>query len=224
MQIRFGGILGDAQQHRHFVNSHAEPIIKTQGRLVDIGERENALRQSSIALRRFQLPVRARPRSDGAIKDRLVRMRAAEANPRFQVHCLVESYAVNPGTKFGLAAKRANGVVNLEKHLLRDVFRFGNELPAQNRNRETKHGAAMPANQFSESLLVAVLRTGHELGVTVHKRFNAQARLSENGRRSSPHPEKRAAEEIPKHYATEREASDRARSWLLRKDLKKRFP
>ena len=97
-------------------------------------------------------------------------MWAAEANSRFQVHRLVERDPVDPGGKFGLAAKRLDRVVNFEKYLLRYVFRFWNKLPAQNRNREAKHESAMSANQFSESLLVAALRAGDELGIALHQR------------------------------------------------------
>jgi len=62
-------------------------------------------------------------------------VRASESNAGFRVHRLVEGDAVDPGAKFGLAAKRLDRVVNLEKYLLRHVFRFWDELPAQNRNR-----------------------------------------------------------------------------------------
>jgi hypothetical protein len=123
-----------------------------------------------IALRRFNLTVRSRLRSHRAIKNRLVLVWASEANPRFQVHCPVERDPIDPGAKFGLAAKRLERVVNLEKDLLRHVFRFRNELPAQNRNREAKHESAMATNQFSESLLVAALGAEHELGIALHQR------------------------------------------------------
>lgn len=170
MQIRFGSIVGNAQQHRHFGNSCAEPIVQSQGRLVDLGERSNALCKGLTALRRFNLPVGSRLRSHRAIKSRLVRVWASEANPRFQVHRVVERDPVDPGGKFSLTAKRLDRVVNLEKYLLRHVFRFWNELPAQNRDREAKHESTMSANQFSESLPVAALRAGHELGIALHQR------------------------------------------------------
>jgi len=59
--------------------------------------------------------------------------------------------------------------VNLEKYLLRHVFRLRNKLPAENRNREAKHLSAVPANQFREGLLVADLHAGHELGIALHQ-------------------------------------------------------
>src|SRR5580658_9970363 len=102
------------------------------------------------------------------MKNRLVRMWASESNPRFQVHCLVERDSIYPGTKFGFAAKRRDRMVNLHEYLLRHVFRFWNELPAQNRDREAKYSGTMPANQFCECLLVAVLRAGYELGIALH--------------------------------------------------------
>ena len=55
--------------------------------------------------------------------------------------------------------------MNLEKYFLRHVFGFGNELLAQDRDREAKHEIAVAANQFRESLLVAGLRAGYELGI-----------------------------------------------------------
>ncbi len=168
MQIRFGGILGNANQRRHFVNSRAQPVVKPQGRLVDLGEGSNAFRQGLIALRRFNLPLRSRLRTRRPIKNRLVRVWPSESNPRFQVHRLVERDPVDPRAKFGLAAKRLDGVMNLHKYLLRHVFRFRNELPAQNRNCEAKDGSTMPANQFREGLLVAELRAGHKLGIALH--------------------------------------------------------
>ena len=132
--------------------------------------RSNALYKGLIALRRFNLPVRSRLRSHRSIKNRLVLVWASESNPRFEVQRWVECDPVDPGAKFGLAAKRLERVVNLEKHLLRHVFRFRNKLPAQNRNREAKHQSTMPAHQFREGLLVAALRAGHELGITLHRR------------------------------------------------------
>jgi hypothetical protein len=104
------------------------------------------------------------------MKNRLVHVWASEANPSLQVHRLVERDPVDPGAEFGLAAKRRDRVVNLEKHLLRHVFRFRNKLPAQNRNREAKHQSAIAANQFREGLLVSALRAGHELGIALHWR------------------------------------------------------
>src|ERR1035441_7841864 len=106
MQIGLGGILGNAKQHRRFANSCAEPIVQSQGRLVDLGERSNALSKGLIALRHFSLPVWSRLRSRRVVKNRLVRVWASEANPRFQVHRLVESDPVDPGAKFGFAAKQ----------------------------------------------------------------------------------------------------------------------
>jgi len=97
-------------------------------------------------------------------------VRAAESNPRFQVHRLVEGDPVDPGTKFSLATKRVDGIVNLEKYLLHHVFRFWNELLSQNRNREAKHAIPMAANQFREGWLVSALRTAHELGIALHQR------------------------------------------------------
>lgn len=97
-------------------------------------------------------------------------MWASEANSRFQVHCVVECDPVDPGAEFSLAAKRLQRVMNLEKYLLRYVFRFRSELPAQNRNRETEDRSTMAANQLSESLLVPALRAGHELSVALHCR------------------------------------------------------
>src|ERR1700722_12797858 len=151
MQIRLGSILRNAKQCRHFANSRAEPIVQPQRRLVDLGERSNALCQGLIALRRFNLPVRSRFRSHRAKKNGLVRVRTSKANPRLQVHRVVERNPVDPGAEFGFSAKRVDGVVNLEKDLLRHVFRFRNELPPQNRNREAKHLSAMTANQLRES-------------------------------------------------------------------------
>ncbi len=169
MQIRFGGILGNAKQHRRFTDSRAEPIVQPQGGLVDLWKRSNALCKGLIALRCFELPVGSGFRSQRAIKSRLVRVRASEANPRFQVHRLVERDPVDPRAEFGVPAKRLDRVVNLEKYLLRNVFRFRNELPAQNRNRKAKHGSTMPANQFGKSLLVAALRASDKLGIALHR-------------------------------------------------------
>ena len=61
-------------------------------------------------------------------------------------------------------------MVNLEKHLLRHVFRFWNKLPAQNRNRYAKYRNAIAANQFREGWLVAALRSDHESGIALHWR------------------------------------------------------
>src|ERR1039457_24710 len=80
MQIRFGGILGNAKQPRHLTDSCVKPIVQPQGRLVNLGERSNALCQGSIALRTFNLALRSRLRSHRAIKNRLVRVGASEAN------------------------------------------------------------------------------------------------------------------------------------------------
>ena len=96
MQIRFGGILRNAKQLRCFGNSCVEPIVQPQGRLVDLGKRLNALGEDPIALRRFCLPVRQGLSARRVIENRLVCMWTAKANPRFQVHRLVERDPVNP--------------------------------------------------------------------------------------------------------------------------------
>ena len=160
-------------------------------------------------------PVRAPESWRG--KEPLVRVWASEANARFQVYRLIERDPVDPGTEFGLAAKRLDRVVNLEKYLLRHVFGFRNELPAQNRNRQAKHGRTMAANQFSESLLsplCARVTSWESLSTSV----NAEAHPSGNGRRSGPRPKRRTAGVLPSHHATDREESDRARPWLQPKE------
>jgi len=167
MQIRFNSILGNAKQHRCFVNSRAEPIIQSQGRLIDLGEGSNALCKGVIALRRLNLPVRSRLQSHCLGENRLVRVWASEADARFHVHRLVERDPVDPGAEFGVAAKRPDGAVGLEKNVLRHVFRFRNELPPQNRNREAKHLGTVSAKEFSESQLIAVPRAFHELGIAL---------------------------------------------------------
>jgi hypothetical protein len=178
-QIRLGSVLGNVKKLRHFANSCTEPIVQSQSRLVDIGKRSNAVGKDVIALRHFSLPVRSRLPSRRPVKNLLVRVWISEANPRFQVHSLVERDPVDPGGEFGLAAKRLDRVVNLEKYLLRHVFRLWNELLAQNRNREAKHESAMPTNQFRESLLVAALRAGHELGIALHQALTPRLALEE---------------------------------------------
>jgi hypothetical protein len=42
MQVRLGSILGHAQEPRHLAHSRAQPLIESQRRLVDLGERLNA--------------------------------------------------------------------------------------------------------------------------------------------------------------------------------------
>jgi uncharacterized protein (DUF3084 family) len=72
MQIRFGGILRNAQQNGHFVNSCVQQVVQSQSRLVDLRERLNTLGKRPIALRLFRLPGRPRPRSHCAIKNRVI--------------------------------------------------------------------------------------------------------------------------------------------------------
>jgi hypothetical protein len=91
MQIRFGSILRNSEQNGHFANSCVEPVVQSQSRLVDLGERSNTLGKGLIALHRLRLPVWSWSRSHCAMKNRLVSVRVSEANPRFQVHRLVES-------------------------------------------------------------------------------------------------------------------------------------
>jgi short-subunit dehydrogenase involved in D-alanine esterification of teichoic acids len=104
-------------------------------------------------------------------------MRRQKSGYIFQVSSVGGRLAVAGNTQYhaakwayGLAAKRLDRVVNLEKHLLCHVFRFRNKLPAQNRNREAKHQSAIAANQLREGLLVAALRADHELGTALHWR------------------------------------------------------
>jgi hypothetical protein len=123
-----------------------------------------------IALRCFNLPVGSRLGSHRTIENRFVRVGAAEANPRFQVHRLVEGDPVDPGAEFRLAAKRLDGVVNFEKHLLRHVFASGMNSRPRIETARRKTGALMAANQFRESLLVAALYAGDELGIALHER------------------------------------------------------
>ena len=170
MQIRLRRVLGNAKRLSDFADSSAQPIVKTQSRLVDLRERLNALRKGSISLGRFHLAVRTRLRSRQVLQNRIVRVWTSEANPRFQVYCLVEGDSVDPRPKLGLAAKRLDPVMNLEKNFLRHIFCFRNELAAQNRDRQAKHESTMPANQFRECMLVAALRASYELGIALLQR------------------------------------------------------
>lgn len=165
MQIRFRSILGHSKQFGDFTHSAAEPIIKTQHRLIDLRKRSNTLGKGLIALRRFGLPVRPEFRSCDVVQNRLVRVRISEANPRFQVHCLVECDPVDPRAEFRLAAKRRKCVMNLEKYFLRHVFRFRNEFSPQDRYCKTKYLRAMPANQFRERLLIPASHAVYELRI-----------------------------------------------------------
>ena len=60
--------------------------------------------------------------------------------------------------------------MNLEKNFLRHFFRFRNELPAQNGNREAENASTVATHQLAESLLVAALCAGHEFGIALHER------------------------------------------------------
>jgi hypothetical protein len=149
--------------------------------------RSNALYKGLIALRRFNLPVRSRLRSHRSIKNRLVLVWASESNPRFEVQRWVECDPVDPGAKFGLAAKRLERVVNLEKYLLRHVFRFWNELPTQKskpRGETREHDVGEPVPRR-----VAGRRSarGYELE-SLSIRVSAQAWPARNGRQSGPCP------------------------------------
>lgn len=114
--------------------------------------------------------MRPRLRGRGGVKRSLIHVWTAEAHARFHIHRVVESDPVDPGAEFSFTAIRFNGVVGLEEHLLRHILRFRNELPPQNRDGEAKHARAVPADQFLEGLLVAVLGAGYELGIALRRR------------------------------------------------------
>jgi len=168
MEIRLDRVFRDVKRFGDLADPRSKPVVLTQRRLVQLGKRLYALLKKLVTLRCFGLFFRARSRTRDLAKLSFLNVRAAKAGPFFDVHGVVERDAVDPGAELGFTAKRLQRVVNLQKDLLRDILSFGNELLAENRNREAKDSVAVAANQFREGFLVAGLRASNELGVVVH--------------------------------------------------------
>jgi hypothetical protein len=165
VQVRLGGVFGNFEGFGDLADAGVEPVVHAQGGLVDLGERFYAIGEETIALGSFETAVGGRVGGGGMVEGSFVFVRAAEADTLFEVDGLVEGDAIDPGAELGLAAEGCDGVVDLEEDLLRHVFGFGDELAAENGDREAKHERAVAVDQLGEGLLVAFPCSLDELSV-----------------------------------------------------------
>ena len=132
---------------------------------------------------------------------------------------------VDPGAEFSLAAKRLDRVVNFEKYLLRHVFRFWNELLAQNRNREAKHGSTMSAVSYTHLDVYkrqAEANAKADLLIAQHRRARAANRATDAQSGMSANSKSGTFDRMKKKVARE-EAIGGAKAQLLAEDVEDRL-